>query len=179
MAKANSVVQVTRVPNEGEGGGFTIDVSVMGAGSVSFDPRQVHEGNRDYAEFHGWKQRFVDAAAISRDPKTGESASPSDKLEAIMALVEHYESGTEKWSRVSEAGPKGGLLFDALCVMYGHMKAPSEIRAWLDGLTDKEQAALREDDEVTAQISAIKRERAEKSGDPKVDTKGLLAGLKA
>lgn len=156
--------------------GGLILINVLGAGSLTFNPLKAHHAVRDYAAFHGFKQRFVDAAAMSRDTETGAPASPQEKYEAIEALVEHYESGTDKWSRVAEAGPKGGYLFEALCRVYGHKKAPSEIREWLNGLTDKQQAALREDDEIEPVIRAIKAEK--RKDQPAVDTKGLLAGLK-
>ena len=141
------------------------------------DVSKVSTANRDYAAFHGFKQRAVDAAAMSADTKTGLPASPTDKAEAIGAVFDHLESGTAEWSRVATGGPRGGFLFEALCEKFGHMKAPSEIREWLNGLDDKSQAALREDDEIAPIIQRIK---AEKSKDkPKVDTKGLLAGLKS
>lgn len=152
-----------------------ISISVIGAGSITFDPAKAHPANTAYAAFHGWKQRFVDAAAMSRDTETGKPASPQEKYEAIEALVEHYESGTEKWTRQAEAGPRGGYLFEALCRVYGHKKAPTEIREWLNGLNEKQQAALREDDSIAPVIAAIKAEK--RKDQPQVDTKSLLAGL--
>lgn len=152
-----------------------LQISVLNAGSIVFDPTKAHADVRNYAAFHGFKQRFVDAAAMSRDTETGAPATPQEKYEAIEALVAWYESGTDKWSRVTEAGPRGGYLFEALCRVYGHKKAPSEIRAWLDGLSDKEQAALREDDAIEPVIRAIKAEK--NAGKPQVDTKSILAGL--
>src|SRR3954463_5945761 len=149
-----------------EAGGTEIVVTVKGgeaAGSdtvMTFNPTLAHAANRTYAEFHGWKQRLVDTAAMSKDTKTGLPATPAEKVEAIKALIAHYESGTEKWSRVAEGGPKGGFLYEALCKVYGHKKAPSEIRAWLDGLDDKQQAALREDDTIAPVIAEIKAAKA-------------------
>lgn len=145
---------------------------------LTFDPSKVHAANKSYAEFHGWKQRFVDAAAMSKDTKTGLPASPEAKAKAISALIGHYESGTEKWSRVSEGGPKGGFLYEALCKVFGHKKSPTEIRTWLDGLDDKQQAALREDDTIAPVIAELKAAKAAaKPAAEKVDTKALLAGI--
>jgi hypothetical protein len=145
---------------------------------ITFDPMKAHQSNREYAEFHGWKQRLVDTAAMSKDTKTGLPATPAEKVEAIRAIVAHYESGTDKWSRVSEGGPKGGYLFEALCKVYGHKKAPSEIRTWLDGLDDKQQAALREDDTIAPVIAEIKAAKAKaKPESERVDTKALLANI--
>lgn len=153
-----------------------ITFTVKGAGQVTLDMSKVHVDNVAHAAVHGFIQRVSDAAAISRDDKTGLPASPAYKLEAMKRLVAHYESGTPEWSRVREAGPKGGFLFEALCRMYAVSKTPEQIRAYLDGLSDKEQAALREDDAVAPVIAEIKREKAKDQ--PKLDTKAILAGLK-
>lgn len=177
MAKAESVVTVTQDPTTG-----IITATVKGARPdgtdevIAFDPSKAHADNRAYAAFHGFKARLVDTAAMSRDTKDGSSASPATKAAAIRKVVDHLESGTAAWSRVSEGGPKGGYLFEALCEAYGHMKAPTEIRAWLDGLGDKEQAALREDDTIAPVIARMKAAKPKPVST--VDTKALLAGLK-
>lgn len=176
MAKA-SVVTVVQT----EAG--LVQVTVTGANEdgsdmiLTFDPTKAHAVVQAYAAFHGFKQRFVDAAAMSKDTKDGSAASPAAKAKAIKALIDWYETGTEKWSRISEGGPKGGFLYEALCKVYGHMKAPSEIRVWLDGLSDKEQTALRMDDTIAPVIEALKA--AKPAVKPNVDTKSLLNGLTA
>lgn len=144
---------------------------------LTFNPTKAHADIVGYAAFHGFKQRFVDAAAMSKDTKDGSAASPATKAKAIKALIDHYETGTAKWTRVSEGGPKGGFLYEALCKVYGHMKAPSEIRVWLDGLSAKEEAALREDDTIAPVIAELKAAKP-KPSIAGVDTKALLAGLK-
>lgn len=177
MAKAETVVTVTQDPTTG-----IITATVKGARPdgtdevIAFDPSKAHADNNAYARFHGYKARFVDSAAMSRDTKDGASATPATKAAAIRKVVDHLESGVAAWSRVSEGGPKGGYLFEALCKVYGHMKAPTEIRAWLDGLSDKEQAALREDDTVAPVIAEMKAAKPKVASG--VDTKALLAGLK-
>lgn len=167
--KANSIIGTEVLP------GGIIRFVVKDAGELTLDLSRVHPDNMQHAAIHGFIQRISDGAAIGRDPKTGRPATPEEKLEAMARLVEHYESGTAEWSRVQAAGPRGGLLFEALVRMYPDKDAAT-IRAYLDGLTDKQQAALREDDEVAPVIAAIKAERAKDA--PKMDTKGLLAGLK-
>lgn len=167
--KANATIGTEILP------GNTIRFHVKGAGFVDMRLDAVSESNKDRAMIHGFIQRISDAAAIGRDPETGKAADPATKLEAMSRLVAHYETGTTEWSRVQAAGPRGGLLFEALCRMYPD-KAADAIRTYLDGLSDKQQAALREDDEVAPVIAAIKAEKAKDQ--PKMDTKGLLAGLK-
>lgn len=168
--KANSVIGVEVMPDG------ILRFVVKGAGDLYYDKSKAHPDNRAHAEDHGWIQRISDSAALSRNPENGQAATPAEKLEAMKRLVAHYESGTPEWSRVREAGPKGGFLFEALCRMYAVSKTPEQIRAYLDGLSDKEQAALREDDAVAPVIAEIKREKAKDQ--PKLDTKAILAGLK-
>lgn len=170
--KSNSVVTHQQLANG------LLQFEVLGAGSFTFNPSAAHADCRARAEVHGWVQRISDAAAISRTDKDGGIIPAADlarmKYEAMEALRDHYESGTAEWSRVASAGPKGGYLFEALCRVYGHKLAPSDIRAWLDGLSEKEQSALRDDDTIAPVIRAIKAERA---GGDRPDTKALLDGL--
>lgn len=160
-----------------------VTFEVRGKPSLVLDMGKLHADIVKRAACVGFAQvRIVDAAAIPVARKDGSIIPAAERLDmkyaAMARLIEHYETGTDKWSRVSEAGPTGGYLFEALCSMYGHQKAPSEIRTYLDGLTDKEQAALREDDEVAPVIAKIKAERARLDPTPKPDTKALLTGLK-
>lgn len=124
--------------------------------------------------------RIVDAAAVSRTKKDGTLRTKEEMIavkHARMAdLIAHYETGTAEWSRVAaSSGPAGGYLFEALCEMYAGKQEPKQIREFLDGLSGKEQAALREDDEVAPIIARVKAKKAE--GQPKVDTKGILGKL--
>jgi hypothetical protein len=163
--KRNSVINVTETE-----AGLTFTVS--GAGDVALEFAKISPTNRVRAETHGWKQRISDAAAMSCDGE-GRTASPMEKLTAMRALVMHYESGAAEWSRRAEAaGPRGGFLFEALSRMYPE----ADVRAYLDGLTSAEQAALRDDSDVAPVIATIKAER--NVGKPKLDTKAILAGLR-
>lgn len=165
QVKRNSVINVAV-------DGPEIVFEVSGAGKVILDTSRVHPEIERHAMLHGFKQRISDAAAMSCDG-AGRPASPTEKLDAMRALVAHYESGTAEWSRRAEAaGPRGGFLFEALSRMY----PDADVRTYLDGLTSAEQAALREDSDVAPVIAAIKAER--NVGKPKLDTKAILAGLR-
>lgn len=159
--------------------GNVLTFTVKSVGELAFDVTKAHAANRAQAEFHGWIQRISDAAAIGRDPKTGASASPQQKFDAMKALVDHYESGVDQWSRVATAGPKGGYLFEALCEMFASVKSEAEVRTFLDGLTRREQDALREDDTVAPIIARIKaaKIKPEEEEARKETAKSLLAGL--
>lgn len=125
---------------------------------------------------HGLKQKLVDAAAISRNPETGRSATVDDKFLAVREVYDRLHSGEWNKRRESgEGGGTGGLLFAALVRLYAGRKSDDEIRAFLAGKTDKEQAALRASSRVAPIIQAIKDERAAKRGLP--DGDDLLAGL--
>ena len=78
--------------------GQLVRFSVKGAGELTLDVAKVHAANRARAEMHGFVQRISDAAAMARDSKTGASATPQQKFDAMQRLVEHYMSGAEEWS---------------------------------------------------------------------------------
>lgn len=125
---------------------------------------------------HGLKQKLVDAAAISRNPETGRSATVEDKFAAVKEVYDRLLSG--QWNKTREGGAgggNGGLLFAALVRLYAGRKTDEEIRGFLAGKSDAEQAALRASSRVAPIIQAIKDERAAKKGLPDADD--LLAGL--
>lgn len=134
---------------------------------------QLDEGVARQALLHGLKQKLVDAAAISRNPDTGRSATTDDKFAAVKEVYDRLLSG--QWNKGREGGSgagNGGLLFRALVIMYP-AKTPEQLRAYLDGLDDKQQAALRKNPKVAPIIAEIraKSAKADDNGDD------LLAGL--
>ena len=125
----------------------------------------------EQSTLHGLKQKLVDAAAISRNPDTGRSATIDDKYNAVREVYDRLLAGS--WNKGRGDGGStgnGGLLFRALCQMYPN-KTPEALRAFLDGKTKSECAALR----ATPKIAAIIDTLRAPSGD--VDTDGLLAEL--
>lgn len=165
--KSNSVVTHTVAGN-------VITFHVLGVGDITFDTALVHTAVAERAAVHGFIQRISDAAAISRDPKTGKSATPDEKHDAMLELVNHYQSGSPEWSRVGQAGPRGGILFRALVRIYDGKQSPEQIRTFLDGINKTEQAALRAEPSIAAVIREIEADDASQS---KVDTDALLAQL--
>lgn len=124
-----------------------------------------------YATLHGLKQKLIDAAAISRNPDTGRSASLEDKFNAIMDVRERLLAGQWNKGREGGAGGTGGLLFRALCQLYPQ-KLPEQIREFLEGKSKAEQAALR----ATPKIAAIIEQLRAKAGSD-IDTDELLGDL--
>lgn len=124
-----------------------------------------------WATLHGIKQKLVDAAAISRNPETGRSATVEDKWAAIQEVFDRITGENPTWNAVREGGGQtGGLLLAALMRMQPG-KTREALESWLATKSDKEKAALRLNPRVAAVIETIKAERA-KVGD--VDSDKLL-----
>lgn len=123
------------------------------------------------ALWHGMKQKLVDAAAISRNPDTGRSATIEDKFSAVHDVYQRLLSGL--WNEPREGGGGGSLLFKALCRVFDK-KTPEAIRTWLDGKTDAEKAALRKNPKVAQAILDI---QAEAAGASDIDTDAMLDEL--
>ena len=75
---------------------FTFD----GLDPVVFDHEKVSDKMRDAAETHGWLARLGDNAAISRKQKDGTIINVTEEMRrnAVLELVNHYESGTNDWN---------------------------------------------------------------------------------
>lgn len=110
-----------------------------------------------YATLHGLKQKLVDAAAISRDPETGRSATVADKYNAVKAVYDRLLAGQWTAPRGEGGTSATGLLFRALCRMYPG-RAPETIREYLDRKNKKDQDSLRRNPRVAAIIEEIKAE---------------------
>ena len=128
------------------------------------------------ALYHGLKQKLVDAAAISRNPDTGRSATVADKYEAVREVYERLLAG--QWNKVREGGSgnTGGLLLSALVRMYP-AKTLEQLREFLASKDDTQKAALRANPKIAAIIETIKAERAAKVGDDAPDTDAMLDEL--
>ena len=127
---------------------------------IELNPFDLTEHVREQAVFHGLKQKLVDAAAISRNPETGRSASIEDKYQAVWTVYDRITRLGE-WNAVRGEGGTGtgGLLFVALCRMYAGRKTEEELREWLGTKDKKAQAELRKNPKVAAIIEQIKAER--------------------
>jgi len=134
----------------------------------------LSESVREMALMHGLKQKLVDAAAISRNPDTGRSATTEDKYNAVREVYDRLLSG--QWNKQREGGAggnSGGLLFRALSRLYA-AKTPEQIRAFLEAKSDAEKATLRKLPAVAAIIEQLRAESAKTDG---IDGAALLAGL--
>lgn len=139
--------------------------------AVSVD--QLADDIRVQAMMHGLKQKIGDAAAISRNPNTGRSATTDDKFDAMAEVLNRLLSGAWNKTREGGDGGAGGLLFKALCRIKAD-KTPAEVRAYLEARTKEEQAALRKVPAIATAIEEIKAAQAKDGG---IDGEALLAGF--
>ena len=125
------------------------------------------------AALHGLKQKLGDAAAISRDPETGRSATPADKADAVRTVHERLISGGG-WNMERGSGaPQSSQLVRAL--MEHFKKDRATVLTFLGNKTKEEIAALRLHSPIAAIILRYQTEAAKASS---IDTDTMLAGLK-
>ena len=108
-----------------------------------------------YAMWHGIKQKLIDAAAISRNPATGRSATINDKFEAVQIVYDRLRAGQWNATRGEGGTGDGGLLFRALVALYP-TKSPESLREYLNGKTPTEQAGLRKNPRIAAKIDELR-----------------------
>lgn len=126
--------------------------------------------------WHGAKQKFIDAGAISRNPETGRSATVADKKAAILEVIERTTGAEPRWNKVREGGGGSGtLLLEALVRMYAGKKTRDALVDYLAGLGPDQKRALERNARVAPILEAIRTERRLAQGDDGSDE--LLAGL--
>jgi frataxin-like iron-binding protein CyaY len=115
---------------------------------------------RAAAMLHGLKQKLCDAAAISRNPETGRSATIDDKYAAVREVFDRITAETgATWNKTREGGGSGnagGLLFRALCSIYEGKRTPAQITEFLAKLNEADKAALRKQPKVKAVIDSLR-----------------------
>lgn len=141
--------------------------------SIEMDADRLTDVVIEQALMHGLKQKLVDAAAISRNPDTGASATAEDKYHAVREVYERLLAG--EWNKRRESGEsgEGGLLLRALVKLYDGAKTAEEVKEWLAGKTKAEQAALRENARIKPIIDSLRP----KVKPAAVDTDAMLGEL--
>jgi hypothetical protein len=137
--------------------GNSLTIKMSDGKEVTVHAHDMKPEIREFAMMHGFKQKIVDAAALSRNPDTGRSATVEDKFHAMMTVIQQLSAGD--WNKRAGDGSAtaGGLLVRALCKLYP-LKTLSDIRAFLDGKTKSEQAALRKNPKVATIIDTLREE---------------------
>jgi hypothetical protein len=140
-----------------------LTIKVEGHDEIVIKPQDFSETVRTHAMAHGFKQKIGDAAALSRDPATGASATPSQKYFAMQEIVTQLSGPDGSWNRRATGGDgtaNAGLLALALFRMANGAKTLDECAAYVKGLDDATQAAMRGDPQVAPVVAQIKLERA-------------------
>lgn len=156
--------------------GYVLTITGDNGRVITVNAEELSREMWDAAVMHGLKQKLVDAAAISRNTETGRSATTSDKMDAIAEVATRLYAGQWNKTREGGTGATGGLLLQALIRLYAGRKTDAELKVYVEGLSEKEQAAVRASARVAPIIAAIKAERDAKKAD-KIDGDALLAGL--
>lgn len=144
--------------------------------TLRIDAESLSPVIQSFAMLHGLKQKLCDAAAISRDPSTGKTATIETKYEAVKEVFDRITSADGTWNKIREGGnSSGGLLLTALLRMYAGRKNKEELTEFLATKTDAEKAALRKNPKIAAIIDEIKAERA--TDDEGVDSDAILDEL--
>ena len=168
-AKSNSVITVEVSPDNQR-----IVFKILGAGELVLELANLSDQVKIRALVHGLVQRVSDAAAIPRSTETGKSATPGEKMEAMKALVEHYNSGSSEWrlARVAGASEGRSYLLNALCELFPS-KARAELGEGLKKLSAVERKALEMDARVKPLI-----EKQQAAGLRGIDTDSLIDELR-
>ena len=126
---------------------------------------------------HGLKQKLVDAAAISRNPDTGKSASVADKRAAVQEVLDRLLAGRWNKGRAEGTGNarEGGLLARAMARHTG--KSVDDAKAWLAERTDDEKTALKLNPKIKAIMDEMRA--ADLKVDASIDTDALIASMTA
>lgn len=149
-----------------------LDLQFKDGRFLELDANKLSNEILSQAIMHGLKQKLVDAAAITRDPETGRSATIQTKYDAIEAIIARLMGG--EWNKNRSGVPTGGLLKRALVQMYAGRKTAEQIEAFLAGKSDKEKTALRKNPQVAEIIESLRAADAKDSGEELPD---LLAEL--
>jgi hypothetical protein len=136
--------------------GTRLTLAYSNGNTAAIDAAMLTDDIKQRAIMHGLKQKIVDAAAISRNPETGRSATIADKEAACDEVITRLLAGD--WNKNREGQETGGLLLTALVRLYP-AKSRDDLAAFLEKKTDKEKSALRVTPKIAAMIIEIKAER--------------------
>ena len=77
-----------------------------GLAPVVFDPAKASAANRDYAVLHGFAARLGDNAAVPKSKENNFTVTEAMRRDAVLELVNHYESGAEAWNIKATSGSR-------------------------------------------------------------------------
>lgn len=98
---------------------MTVTLKFPGVGDLAVDLKRCAAQVRDYSALYGMMVRLTRATAISRDPKTGKSATLREKFDSAKALSDHYMSGAIQWELRARSERPDSLLAQAIAQWSG------------------------------------------------------------
>jgi hypothetical protein len=173
MTNANETKRQPIITTETTEGGILLIHFPTLDKDLELNAADLHPSILEAATLHGLKQKLVDAAAISRNPETGKSATAQDKYAAVKEVYDRITDPTNPtWNAIREGVSGSTLLLLALIRHTGKDKA--ELTEWLGKKSDAEKAALKRNPKLAAIIAEIQAERAKADG---IDTNELLGEI--
>ena len=148
------------------GDGF-ITFTVAGAGQLQVMVGNLAQDIITEAIYHGIEQKVRDAGAMSRDTKTGRSASPAEKFAAMQAVVDNLHNGLWNAKRTAQRALNRACLFAAVASVRG--VAPERVEAKFRGYEDNVLRSFLEVREIAAEYARLTT--------PEKDTAGVEAML--
>ena len=109
------------------GDGF-ITFNVAGAGQMQLMVSKCPEDVLQRAMYHGFEQKVRDAGAIARNPKTGRSATPQEKFEAMNKVIEQLHAGQWNVKATSAQALNRAALFEAVAEVRGVLASVVEAK---------------------------------------------------
>lgn len=109
--------------------GTVLTVTVEGHPAITVDTATLSDTIREQAMYHGLKQKICDAAALSRDTTTGQSATPAEKHAAMQAVAANLVAGVWNAGRAEGGGmSREATVLQALANVYGMDMAWAEAK---------------------------------------------------
>lgn len=96
----------------------SITFGVAGIGTMVLDLNKAL-ATSEQAMYHGYEQKVRDAAAIPRDTKTGASATPQEKFDAMQAVVDSLHAGVWNVKSSQVVALNRAALFEAVAEVRG------------------------------------------------------------
>lgn len=155
---------------------LTLTLTFGNGKEIIVNANDLRQDIRDMAMMAGLKAKLIDAAAMSRNPENGASASVDDKYNAVKRVADRIMSDDGQWNEGrsaagdSTAGANNSLL-RAIMRMTG--KDETYCRDFLSAKTKEQRAALRKNPRVL-QIMAELQAATVVGG---INTDALLAEL--
>jgi hypothetical protein len=155
---------------------LTLTLTFGNGQEIIVNANDLRQDIRDMAMMAGLKAKLIDAAAMSRNPENGASASVDDKYNAVKRVADRLMSDDGQWNEGRSAAGDGtaganNILLRAIMRMTG--KDETYCRDFLSAKTKEQRAALRKNPRVL-QIMAELQAATVVGG---INTDALLAEL--